>query len=268
MPHADGGAPIASQTDATAMEAGWVWDIALKDRRGVGYVHASRYQDEEAARGALTRYLDRAAPHAGLSGDDARLIAFRSGYREAPWVANCVAVGMAQGFVEPLEASAIVMAELSAAMISDALPPDRAAMAGAAERFNARFAYRWSRIVDFLKLHYVLSERLEPYWAAHRDRASWPDRLARSLDRWRAEPPSREDFPQAREIFPAASYAYVLYGMGFETRPPAHARRRDDPARARARLAEIERRAGRCLAGLPPNRQLLDHVAAHGLPRV
>lgn len=268
VPQPDDDTRIASQTNGTALEAGWVWDIALRSRRGIGYVHSSRHQDENAARGALTRYLRQAAPHTGLSGEDARLITFRSAYREKPWRGNCVAVGMAQGFVEPLEASAIVMVELSAAMISDTLPPDRSAMAGAAARFNDRFAYRWSRIVDFLKLHYVLSERPEPYWTDHRDRATWPDRLASLLGRWRAEPPSREDFPYAREIFPAASYAYVLYGMGFETRVPPHARRRDDPGRARARLAEVERCAGRCLAGLPRNRQLLDHVAAHGLPRI
>lgn len=268
VPHADGASAVASQTDATAMEAGWVWDIALQRRRGIGYVHSSQHTDEGAARDALTAYLRLATPHTDLTGADARLIPFRSAYRETPWAGNCVGVGMAQGFVEPLEASAIVMVELAATMISDTLPPTTGAMAGAAERFNARCSYRWGRIVDFLKLHYVLSERTEPYWADHRDRETWTPRLAELLERWRREPPSREDFPQAREIFPAASYAYVLYGMGFETKPPPHPRRRDAPARARARLTEVERHAARCLAGLPANGHLLAHVAERGLPRV
>ena len=267
VPHADGATRIASQTDSVALEAGWVWDIALQTRRGVGYVHSSAHTDEDAARAALTAYLRQTAPHTQLTGEDARLISFRSAYRETPWVRNAVAIGMAQGFVEPLEASAIVMVELAATMLSDTLPPTRGLTGGAARRFNERCAYRWSRIVDFLKLHYVLSKRGEPYWAAHRDQTTWPDRLQTSLARWRHEPPSREDFPQAREIFPAASYAYVLYGMGHETTPPPHARRRDAPGRARAGLAEVEARTRRLLDGLPGNADLLAHVAARGLPQ-
>ena len=265
VPHADDEDLIASTTGGCAQESGWVWDIALQNRRGIGYVHASRFEDEAKARETLTGYLRRAAPHTALSGSDARLVTFRSAYRETAWVGNCVAIGMAQGFVEPLEASAIVMAELSATMLSDTLPANAAAMDGAAARFNARFAYRWARIVDFLKLHYVLSERQEPYWVAHRDRATWPDRLTELLGRWRHETPSREDFPQAREIFPAASYAYVLYGMGFEG-PPARRRRTDAPERASTAAQGIAARTARCLAGLPPNRQLLQHVCRHGLP--
>jgi tryptophan halogenase len=88
-----------------------------------------------------------------------------------------------------------------------------------AERFNTLFRYRWDRIVDFLKLHYVLSERDEPYWRDHRDPASIPPRLADLLRLWRDQPPSRADLPAADEIFPAASYQYILYGMGFPAPP-------------------------------------------------
>lgn len=256
VPHGKGD-PIASQTNATAMPAGWVWDIALQTRRGVGHVFSSAHMDEAAARDALTGYLRQTAPGSGLTGDDARLIAFRSAYRQTPWVKNVVAIGMAQGFVEPLEASAIVMIELAAAMVSDTLPANRNGLAAAARRFNTRFAYRWGRIVDFLKVHYVLSRRREPYWQAHRDKASWPQRLVELVDIWRSAPPCRDDFPDAREIFPAASYAFVLYGMGFETTGPGHVRRTDAPARARQRYADITARAQRLVAGLPVHRDLL-----------
>ncbi len=260
--------PIASQTNATAADVGWIWDIGLQNRRGVGHVFSSAHSTEQAARERLSGYLRRVAPSSGLSGGDARLISFRSAYRQTPWVGNCVAVGMASGFVEPLEASAIVMVELSAALISDEMPANTDLMASAAQRFNARFAYRWERIVDFLKLHYGLSARSGAFWRDHTDRSTWSDRLSELVDRWAYTSPSREDFTQSLEIFPAASYAFVLYGMGFETRPPSMRRRRNDPVRAKRIAEQTAATAQKYLAGLPTNRQLVDHVRDHGLAQV
>lgn len=252
--------PVPSQTNATAMPAGWVWDIALQSRRGVGHVFSTRHMDEAEARDQLSSYLERLAPGTGVTGNDARLIRFRSAYRATPWRGNVVAIGMSQGFVEPLEASAIVMIELSAAMLSDLLPPRLEGVPNVARRFNERFSYRWERIIDFLKLHYIPSQRTEAYWRDHRDPATWPSRLRELLEQWRHVPPSRDDFAHALEIFPAASYAYVLYGMGFETAPRPHARRKDLADRARQRLGEIAVKRQKMLAGLPGNREWLATV--------
>lgn len=267
-PYGNNNEPIASQTIGTASSAGWVWDIALQTRRGIGYVFSSRHSSEETARAELTAYLNCHAPESGVTGDDARLIRFQSAYRGTPWVGNVVAVGMSQGFVEPLEASAIVMIELAATMISDTLPARCDAMAPASRRFNERFSYRWARIVDFLKLHYVLSQRTESYWAAHRDKGTWPTRLAQLLDQWALEPPSREDFSQTLEIFPAASYAYVLYGMGFETAPRKTIRRRDAVELAARHMDDMHSTLTKLLHGLPTNRDLLAHINTRGLSRV
>ncbi|MEM9840060.1 MAG: tryptophan halogenase family protein [Pseudomonadota bacterium] len=267
VPYPDQEAPVASETHGTALSSGWVWDIGLQTRRGVGYVHASNFISEDDARRDLQGYLDRTAPGQNLSADDARLIKFTSAYRETPWVKNCVAIGMSAGFVEPLEASAIVMIELAASMVSENLPPTRSAMQGTAKRFNARASYRWSRIVDFLKAHYILSERKEAYWMAHRDQATWTDRLVELMERWKAVPPSREDFTQTQEIFPAASYAYVLYGMGFATAMPATTRRRGQEALLRMHRDAINTKQRRFSEGLPGHRQLLNHIQNHGLTR-
>ena len=175
---------------------------------------------------------------------------------------------MSAGFVEPLEASAIVMIELAATMISDILPPQLSAMPGASRRFNERFSYRWARIVDFLKAHYIFSQRTEPYWQAHRDRSTWPDRLVELVDRWAVEPPNRSDFPQIQEIFPAASYAYVLYGMGFETVPAPNRRRRDLPDFLSQHAQAIRTKAQRFSQGLPTNRDLINHILTTGLTKV
>ncbi len=260
VPYASPDAAISSQTNATALPAGWVWDISLQTRRGIGYVYSSKYADDKTARATLGEYLKTAAEDCDVDLSNARLLKFKSAYRETPWVKNVVAIGMSQGFVEPLEASAIVMIELAAAMLSDTLPPSSDQLSASAQRFNDRFAYRWRRIVDFLKLHYVLSRRAEPYWEAHRDQTTWPDRLKQLLERWHTVSPSREDFVQSQEIFPAASYAFVLYGMGFKTSPRRYARRKDLPERALRRRSDIADRTRKMLAGLPSNRELLNHI--------
>lgn len=266
VPYPRPDAPIASQTIGTAQPAGWIWDIGLQARRGVGHVYASSFRSEEDARADLTAYLAATAPGCGLTGADARLISFGSAYRKKPWTDNVVAIGMSQGFVEPLEASAIVMIELAATQLSDMLPPVKSLLGSVAGQFNVRAAYRWERIAEFLKLHYILSERTGAYWQAHRDPATWPERLSEGMSRWRHMFPSREDFPQSQEIFPAASYAYILYGMG-HTPPTIGRRRREDPALARRSLADIEARTGKFLAGLPNHRDLIHHICHRGLIR-
>jgi hypothetical protein len=240
----------------TAHAAGWIWDIALPTRRGIGCVYSSRFLSDEAAEATLRAHGAAAVPGADLTALEARRLSFRTGHRARFWAGNCLAIGQSAGFIEPLEASAIVMIELSLRTLCDAFPADRADMEILAGRFNALFRYRWDRIVEFLKLHYVLSRREEPYWRAQRDPATIPARLAENLALWRHRPPGPRDFPEFDEVFPAASQQYVLYGMGFAagTRAPSPA--------AVARLAEVRERARVLLATLPENRAYLDACAA------
>ncbi len=249
------GSPIASQTVGSAHEAGWLWDIALPTRRGIGCVYSSRFIDDERAAEILDAYIAKNLPHADRSKLAPRKLAFPTGHREKFWNGNCLAVGMSAGFIEPLEASAIVMIELSVKALADNFPASEAALPAHAERFNQLFHYRWDRIVDFLKLHYVLSQREEPYWVAHRDAASIPDRVQQQLAIWRDQPPSSWDFPQVDEIFSAASQQYVLYGMGYDL--PSQSPRVSDTEAAR-RTAEVREKTRGLCAALPTNRVYLD----------
>ncbi|MEZ0243882.1 MAG: tryptophan 7-halogenase, partial [Sphingomonas sp.] len=244
------GSPIASQTTATAHAAGWIWDIGLPTRRGVGCVYSSAHMSDDKAEAQLRAYL-------GGIDIAPRKLSFRSGHRERFWERNCLAVGLSAGFLEPLEASAIVTIELSVEALLENFPATRASMDAHASRFNALFRYRWDRIVEFLKLHYVLSSRDEPYWRDHRDAASVPGRLTELLGLWRHQPPSRWDFPMTDEVFPAASYQYVLYGMGFAP-PPARAIRGDGAPP----LAQTQQRARTLASSLPTNRAYLDAMIA------
>src|SRR3546814_19180794 len=107
-------------------------------------------------------------------------------------------------------------------------------------RFRSLFRYRWDRVVEFLKLHYLLSRRDEPYWRAQRDPAHVPQRLTDLIALWRDQPPSAWDFPQIDEIFSAASHQYILYGMGF---PPPEGWAASD--RAQAAVTAKERKSTR-----------------------
>ena len=262
VPHADAQTPLASATVSTAHAEGWTWDIGLPTRRGIGLVYSSSHTDDAAAERALLGHLQRN----GLSLGDAtpRQLRFSPGYREQFWHRNCVAVGLSAGFIEPLEASALALVELSAAFIRDEMPADRADMDLVAKRFNEAFAYRWSRIIDFLKLHYVLSQRDDAdYWREHREPATQPDSLRELLQLWRHRAPSRNDFYRVEEVFPAASYQYVLYGMQFE--PAARALRADRLVAAQACLKDVTTITRRLLGALPRHRDLIQHIRAHGI---
>ena len=256
IPYPREDSPIASQTTSTAQSAGWIWDIGLPTRRGIGHVYSSAHTTDEAAEQALRKYIgqgDIAAP---------RKLTFQPGYRRQFWRRNCVAIGLSAGFIEPLEASALALVELSAAMLSDEMPATRAVMEIVERRFNDAFTYRWERVIDFLKLHYVLSRRCDSdYW---RDNQATPERLAELLTLWRHRPPSRTDFGRIDEVFPSASYQYVLYGMGFRTEHVAanNSALADDYFRQAATLT------AKMLTALPGNRDLIDHIQRNGLPTI
>lgn len=264
VPHAQPQAPLASATLATAQPQGWAWDIGLPTRRGVGLVYASSHTDDAAAEAALLAHLRRSgAPEAERHAP--RRIRFEPGHRRHFWHRNCVAVGQAAGFIEPLEASALALVELSAAMIRDEMPATRADMDLVARRFNEAFAYRWSRIIDFLKLHYVLSRRDDAdYWRDHRRTDTLPDSLRELLQLWAHRAPSRNDFHRIEEVFPAASWQYVLYGM--EYRPAARPLRADRLAAAQAGIQDLTTITRRLLGALPRHRDLIQHIRAHGMP--
>jgi tryptophan halogenase len=131
--------PIQSATVSSAQTAGWIWDIGLPTRRGIGHIYSSDYTTEESARTELINYIAETAGKDAAADATIRKITFDPGHREKFWHKNCVAIGMSSGFIEPLEASALVLVELSAAMIAEQLPANRSIMDLVAKRFNDKF---------------------------------------------------------------------------------------------------------------------------------
>lgn len=267
IPYAREDSPIGSQTSSTAQSAGWIWDIGLPTRRGIGHVYSSAHISDEDAERELRAYI--AATNGPAEINPPRKLTFQPGYRKEFWHRNCLAIGLSAGFIEPLEASALALVELSAAMLCDDMPATRGAMDIVARRFNEAFTYRWERVIDFLKLHYVLSERRDTaYWRDNCDPAALPARLGELLTLWQHRAPSRYDFARMDEVFPSASYQYILYGMGRKTAPGYAATVPQQGELADGYFREAADLTRKMLAALPSNRELIDHVKRHGLMRI
>lgn len=260
VPYENEDSPIASHTISTGQEAGWIWDIGLQHRRGVGYVYSSKYSSEEQARQVLAQYVGDKFSQLSV-----RKIPIVSGHREKFWQNNCVAVGLSAGFLEPLEASALVLVELSAQMISEQLPATREVMDLVAKRFNETFLYRWQRIIDFLKLHYILSERTDnDFWLDNRDPATIPESLQALMKVWQYRSPADHDFTSNNEVFPAASYQYVLYGMGFKSDYSYSEHLLDDWHFAEQQFEKNRQLTYQAITSLPTNRELLEKICQYG----
>lgn len=158
-------------TRAFAKSAGWIWQIPLTNRYGNGYVYSSRYIDHDAAATELRSHL-------GLSEDnEVRRLSMRCGRLERSWVRNCLAVGLAQGFLEPLEATAlhIVLATVGSFVRDVETAGTREETRSA---FNRAIARRYEGIRDYIVCHYRTALRRDTdYW---RD-ATGHDTLSDSL---------------------------------------------------------------------------------------
>ncbi len=263
--------PIQSCTLSTAQSAGWIWDIGLPTRRGIGHVYSSQYNNEDNARAELLAYIKDTAGEKAADSASIRKITFEPGHREKFWHKNCVAIGMSAGFIEPLEASALVLVELSAAMVAEQLPANRKIMDIVAKRFNEKFTYRWNRIIDFIKLHYILSKRTDTeYWVDNCQEDSIPESLQELIDIWQYQVPWHRDSYHIDEMFPSASFQYVLYGMDFKTQMNPMSKRTDRQAgmQAQAMFVENSKIAQRLAASMPTNRELINKIYKYGLQKI
>ncbi|AQR74512.1 tryptophan halogenase family protein [Sphingomonas sp. LM7] len=245
-------APIESVTIAAAHDAGWTWDIGLEGARGIGCVYASKYMDEAQAAKILRAYI-------GHDDFSARQLEFEPGYRETQWIGNCVAVGLSGGFVEPLESTGVVLIEAAVGMLAQ-LFPHAGPIDAPARQFNALMTARFDNIINFLKLHYCLSRREEPFWRDNADPGSIPEALQELLQRWRHRPPNRFDFLLDLESFAFFNYQYILYGMEYPT--DLSGGRGDFPnVEAAEKLFDrIRGFSERATADLPEHRSLIAHI--------
>jgi tryptophan halogenase len=206
---------IPPYTTATAHSAGWIWDIPLTTRRGTGFVYSSKHMSDGEAINEYANYL-------GIEKENffPRKIPMDIGYRQESWSKNCVALGLAQGFVEPLEATSIFVTDFSAELLARNFPRDFTDFDIVAPYYNKVLTYVWERVVDFIKLHYCISDRNDSqFWLDNKNEAFISEQLKERLAKFAINTPKKSDFFSQFDLFNDKNFLYVLYGMKFNTRP-------------------------------------------------
>ena len=273
IPYAEDADAIRPYTLSTAQTAGWIWDIGLQSRRGIGHVFSGAYTTDELAERELRNYIAPAVGEKIAESLAVRKIAFNPGHRSTFWHKNCVAIGLSAGFIEPLEATALVLIELSAKMIGEQFPANRTSMDILAKRFNQTLTHHWQRIIDFLKLHYVMTQRTDTaYWRDNCLSNSIPDNLRELQELWNVQSPWLYDEIFREEMFPSASYQYIYYGMKGNTVIPESGvdRRSNDKKlrKAEALFMENAQLIQQLKKNLQPHRELIEKIKKHGLQTI
>lgn len=180
MPCALPPGPIEPFTRAVAMSAGWRWRIPLRHRVGNGYVYSSAHLDDNAAADALRSALE------GEPLADPRVLRFRAGRRKRSWDRNVVAIGLASGFLEPLESTSIYLAQGAIEQLLALFPIGGKTTEADRAEFNRIVDNEYDRIRDFLILHYHATTRSDsPFWD-HVRTMTVPDSLAEKIDLFRS----------------------------------------------------------------------------------
>ncbi len=197
-------------TTATALSAGWVWNIPLYGRDGTGYVYSSAFISPDEAEAELRSHLGSAAD--GLSTNHIKM---RIGRNRNSWVKNCVAIGLASGFVEPLESTGIFFIQHGIeALMADF--PDKSFDEELIKSYNKAVADCIDGVRDFLVLHYHGSTRKDlPFWQATKHEIAIPDSLTDRLRLWRSRLPNNRNINQNYHGFESYSYSVMLLGLGY-----------------------------------------------------
>lgn len=216
------GEEIANYTLAQALEAGWMWQIPTQERYGCGYVFSDDFKTPDEAHAEIERVLG----HKVEVRDD---IHFQIGRLETPWIGNCLAIGLASSFLEPLEATSIHGSVVQLMLFADLFLKHPAAMTDADRAdYNRRIGRQVDDFRTFINTHYVTEREDTAFWRNVRAERLHPETRER-LARWKKEMPRREHFPSFLNGLPHVEtqlHYPVLDGLGLL-----------DPGLARAEMA-------------------------------
>ncbi|HEY5806418.1 MAG TPA: tryptophan halogenase family protein [Povalibacter sp.] len=229
-------------TRSIARDSGWQWRIPLQHRVGNGMVYCSRYISDADAKQALLANIE------GKVLTEPRLIRFKPGSRHQHWKKNCVAVGLASGFIEPLESTSIHLIQRSIIHLLQMFPQQAVIQQSDIEEFNQQMESEIEHIRDFIILHYHVTNRQDtPFWRDVRDMdipASLRHRIALFRETGRV-------FRMPIELFAENSWIQVMLGQGItpqQHHPVADLMSDEELSRF---LGEIKTSVDRTVAQLP-----------------
>lgn len=242
---------LPSETLSTALSCGWAWKIPLSNRYGNGYVYSSQFLDEESAERELRAHIGRHDANV-----DARHLRMRVGRLARTWESNCIAIGLAQGFIEPLEATALMIVQETVEHFVDALNKG-----GWSDRyrdeFNARIGLVFDSIRDYVYMHYKLNTRADTdYWREARENRVVSDSVAEILEVWDngGDLLGEINRQHARMAYSPTSWMCILAGMG---RFPRKLRRATNKHHAQD-ADEARKRCVEMLKYFPGHREVID----------
>ncbi len=240
--------PPTPYTRASARPAGWQWRIPLQHRTGNGYVYSSAHVSDDEAAATLLGHLD------GKPMGEPRLLRFTTGVRRQAWNRNVVALGLAGGFMEPLESTSIYMIQSGIARLLN-LFPQRDFSPVLIERYNAQSRFEYEHIRDFLILHYHATERDDtPFWNQCRT-MSIPPQLADNIRLFRD---SGRFFRDGEEMFAVVSWVQVMLGQHIMPQSYHPLVDQMPDAELAEFMASVGRVVASCVDVMPPHQAFID----------
>jgi hypothetical protein len=249
------GQSLPSETVSTALKSGWAWKIPLTSRFGNGYVYSTQFCTPDAAEFELREHL-------GLleSPTPARHLKMKIGRVTKHWNKNCLAVGLSQGFIEPLEATALLFIQQTATAFAECL--DLGDLGDAAhDRFNAQVNEHFEGIRDYIVTHYKTNSRTDTdYWRANAANRNLSDPLKQLLSLWMSGKGIAAPVRQRAlgKGYPVFSWYSIMSGMGiFPDRESLHPPKGRE---AQYRLGDIDDLLGRSAQNYRDHREVLANI--------
>jgi tryptophan 7-halogenase len=234
----------------TAREAGWQWQIPLQPRDGNGYIYSGEFSADEAATALLLDSLD------GRALSEPVALRFRPGRRKAAWNKNVVALGLAAGFLEPLEATSIHLIQRGIAMLLKFFP-DRDFAAADVDRYNRTLESEFSRVRDFLLLHYNQTERPGSFWQHCRE-MPLTESLREKIELFRSH---GRILREETELFPVLSWLSVMVGQNIIPRRYDPLVDGLDSRKIQSRLEELRSAVRDCVEAMPAHWDFIQNAA-------
>jgi hypothetical protein len=242
-------------TSATALSSGWVWNIPLYGRDGTGYVFSSAYTSVEDAEREFRKHVGPASDNSNAS-----VIKMRIGRNRNAWVKNCIAIGLANGFVEPLESTGIFFIQYG---IEELIAnfPDKSFNPELSRRYNMNMANCIDGVRDFLTLHYCASNRYDtPFWKATKHDIKVPEDLKTRMAEWKVRMPNSRNINPNYHGFESYSYCVMLQGLGYLPESGLPVLNHLDSANALSAFREIRERTEFLCSTLPSQYEYLTSV--------